>query len=79
MADSRTELRSIKLMSRDDSELKRYVLEISVEKLETVLSSKFWPRGARARPFKGKGNDWRDREEPVGSGTQEETEGENDN
>ena len=79
MADSRTELRSVKLMSRDESVCKRYLLEISVENLESVLCSKFWPRGVRVRTFLGKGKDWIDREESVGSGIQEENVGENNN
>ena len=77
MAESRTELRSVKLMSREESLCNRYLLEISVENLESVLCEKFWPRGVRVRPFKGKGSDWRDREETERSDIQEEIQEEN--
>ena len=78
MAESRTELRSVKLMSREESLCNRYLLEISVENLESVLCAKFWPRGVRVRPFKGKGSDWRDREESERSDIHEEIQEENE-
>ena len=78
MAESRTELRSVKLMSREESLCNRYLLEISVENLESVLCEKFWPRGVRVRPFKGKGSDWRDREESERSDIREEIQEENE-
>ena len=59
----RVDLRSIKLMSGEDSLFKRYLLEFSVEHKDKVLNETFWPRGVRVRPFRGKGNEWRDREQ----------------
>ena len=55
-------LRSIKLMSKEDSMFKRYLLEVSVEHVHNVISGEFWPEGVRVRPFRGKGTDWVDRE-----------------
>ena len=74
MSDNKTELRSIKLMSREESLYKRYLLEISVDDMDRVLSESFWPQGVRVRIFRGRGNDWRDREIP-----EEETENAADN
>ena len=62
MGDNKTKLRSVKLMSREESMYKRYLLEISVDDMTSVVSEKFWPQGVRVRPFRGRGNDWRDRE-----------------
>ena len=60
-------LKSVKLMSGEESMFKRYLLEISVEHLDTVVHEKFWPTGVRVRIFRGRGNDWRDREETEGA------------
>ena len=50
----RTELRSVKLMSRAESMFKRYLLEISVKDLNNVVSEEFWPPGVRVRIFRGR-------------------------
>ena len=42
---------------------RRYLLEISVQHLDSVANEEFWPTGVRVRIFRGRGNDWRDREE----------------
>ena len=76
---NKTDLRSIKLMSREESMFKRYILEISVENLETVVCEKFWPKGVRVRIFRGRGNDWRDTEVPVGPVTEGDNEEEVNN
>ena len=52
-------------MSKEDSLYKRFLLEISVNDLTSVVSENFWPQGLRIRNFRGKGNDWIDRDVPV--------------
>ena len=65
MESRKTELRTVKLMSKEDSLYKRFLLEISVNDLTSVVSENFWPQGVRVRTFRGKGNDWIDRDVPV--------------
>lgn len=78
MGSKKTNIRSVKLMSKDDSMFKRYLLEISVQHLDVVVNEKFWPPGVRVRTFRGKGSDWRDTEVSVGpDNVAEVNEGEN--
>ena len=79
MGKKNMELRSIKLMSREDSMFKRYLLEISVKNVDIVVSEEFWPFGVRVRNFLGKGNAWRDREVTVETENQAENEGRENN
>ena len=77
-------LRSIKLMSKENSMNKMYLLEVSVEQYNTVRNVEFWPQGVKFRPFKGNGHEWRDRDVPVqleseASIEAETSEGENNN
>ena len=59
------DVRSIKLMSKVESMFKSYLIEISLENYDTVINASFWPERVGVRRFKGRGNDWRDREELV--------------
>ena len=73
------ELRSVKLMSKEDSQFKRYLLEIPVHHLDSVANEEFWPTGVRGRIFKGRGNLWEDREETDWSEGSVDQERENNN
>ena len=79
MDKKNVELRSIKLMSRDGSMFKRYLLEMSVKNVDIVVSGEFWPSGVRVRNFLGKGNAWIDREVTVETVNQAEKEWEDNN
>ena len=57
------EVRSVKLMSKNDSQYKRYLLEVPVNQLDTVINENFWTEGVRVRIFKGNGKLWNDRDD----------------
>ena len=57
------EVRSVKLMSKKDSQYKRYLLEVPVNQLDTVINENFWTEGVRVRIFKGNGKLWNDRDD----------------
>ena len=60
-------VRSVKLMSKNDSQYKRYLLEVPVNQLDVIINENFWTEGVRVRIFKGNGKLWNDREDDIES------------
>ena len=61
--NSHIAIRTLKLMSKNDSLYKRFLLEVSLEHFDRVIQENFWPPGVRVRIFKGNGKHWNDRDE----------------
>ena len=49
-----------KIDVKKDSKYKRYLLEVPVNQLDTVINENFWTEGVRVRIFKGNGKLWND-------------------